>query len=270
MNQICSFSMVVACSLLLPTASAHAGVFDVKGADVTKGETEIGTNNTFFSGYPVNADRLRSSHEIALGYGFTDWMKAGAKLSFDKPADDDFQLSTAGVEAQLMFKKFEKGLGLAWFTGVDFRVDRDETNTVTFGPVIQLGTEKTQLLLNPFFATTFGANREDGVDFAYAWALKQEIREGLSFGIEGYGVIPNLGDSPGSDFQEHRIGPVVYMERALKGGNGNGKRMSVKDAGAAGGADDGGPKLSLEAGVLFGLTEGTQDTAFKLKAAITF
>ena len=268
MMQIRCLGAMIATAMLLSPATVSAGVFDVKGSDVEKGETEVGTNNTFFNGYPINADRVRSSHEIALGYGFTGWMKAGAKLSFDKPADDDFRLSTAGVEAQFMLKKFENGLGIAWFTGVDFRVHRDETNTVTFGPVIQLGTEKTQLLLNPFFATTFGANHEEGVEFAYAWALKQQVREGFSVGIEGYGVIPNLGDSPGVDFQEHRIGPVVYFERSLSRGNGGG-RMSVKDA-AGNGGEEGGPKLSIEAGVLFGLTEGTQDTALKLKAAITF
>lgn len=252
-------------------APAQASVFDVKGSDVTKGETEIGTNSAFFNGFPENADRLRSSHELAIGYGFTDWLKAGAKLSFDHPADEGFRLSTAGIETQIMFKKFEGGLGLGWFTGVDVRVHRDETNTATFGPVIQLGTEQTQLLLNPFFAKTFGPNREEGIEFSYAWAIKQLLREGFSIGIEGYGSIPDIGHHAGIDFQEHRIGPVVYYERSLGGGRGNGRGLSIKDVGSkVGDKDDGGPKLAIEAGVLFGLTEGTQDTAFKFKAGITF
>lgn len=257
-----------AASISLP---AFAGVFDVKGSDVEKGETEVSTNNTFFSGFPVNADRLRSSHELGVGYGFASWLKAGAKLSFDKPADDDFQLSTAGIEAQAMLKKFGGGIGIGWFTGADFRVHKDETNTITFGPVIQLGTEQTQLLLNPFFAKTFGVNREEGIAFSYGWALKQQVREGLSVGIEGYGVFPDVGHNPGSAFQEHRIGPVVYLERGLGAAKPMTGGRSIKDTGAADKAGEaGGPKFAMEAGVLFGMTEGTQDIAFKLKAGITF
>jgi hypothetical protein len=249
---------------------AMAGVFDVKGSDVEKGETEVGTNNAAFVGFPVNADRLRSSHELAVGYGFTGWLKAGAKLSFDKPADSDFQLSTAGIEAQVMLKKFGGGLGLAWFTGADFRVHRDETNTVTFGPVIQFGTEQTQLLLNPFFAKTFGRNHEEGMEFSLGWAVKQQIREGFAVGIEGYSVVPNIGNAPSADFQEHRVGPVIYLERGLGAAKPSAIARSIKDAGTAANGESGGPKLAVEAGVLFGLTEGTQDAAFKLKAGILF
>ena len=261
--------------ILLASATsgpARSGVFDVKGSDVEKGEWEVGTNNTVFNGLPVNADRLRSSHELMVGYGFTSWLKAGAKLSFDKPADNDFQLSTAGIETQAMIKKFENGLGLAWFTGADFRVHRDETNTVTFGPIVQLGTEKTQFLLNPFFAKTFGKNRDDGLEFSLAWALKQEVGEGIALGIEGYSVFPNIGNNPGVDFQEHRIGPVLYLERALGTKAKSAARgLSIKDSGgAADGKDAGGPKLLVEIGVLFGLTDATQDTAFKIKGGITF
>lgn len=251
-------------------APAVAGVFDVKGSDVEKGETEIGSNNTYFSGYPVNADRLRFTSEFGVGYGLTDWLKAGAKITMDKPVDDDFRASTAGIEAQAMLKKFSGGLGIGWFTGADFSIHKDETNTLTFGPIIQLGTDKTQVLLNPFFARTFGRNREEGMEFAYAWAVKQEVREGFGLGIEGYGVIPNLANSPSTAFQEHRIGPVIYLERKLGDAKGHGKGLSVKDVGGADRGSAEGPKFALEAGVLLGLTDGTQDVAFKLKGGITF
>ena len=29
--------------------------------------------------------------------------------------------------------------------------------------------------------------------------------------------MPNIGNSPGIDFQEHRIGPVLYYEKELAG-----------------------------------------------------
>ena len=159
------------------------------------------------------------------------------------------------------------------------RVASDQTNTFTLGPILQFGREKSFLAFNPFFARTFGVNSTEGIDFNYAWQAKHEVATGVSVGIEGYGVVPNLGNSPGLDFQEHRIGPVLYFEKELSatatGGPAKlGKAMSMTDAKSPAPADDGAggnaPKLAVEAGVLFGLTAGTQDVAFKLKGAITY
>ncbi len=126
--------------------------------------------------------------------------------------------------------------------------------------------------MNPFFSRTFGDNRTTGTDFSYAWAIKQEIRDNLSIGIEGHGSIANIANSQGLDFQEHRIGPVIYFSRDLHGKNDNGKAVSIKDTKMSPDAGDGadGPKFNLEAGVLFGLTDGTQNVTFKLKGGITF
>ncbi len=268
---------LLTCAILASFAmdQASAGVFDVKGSDVEKGEKEISVNSTFFNGFPVNAEALRSTIEIGAGYGFSDWWKAGAKITLNKAVGDDLVASTAGIEAQIVLRKFDKGFGAAWFMGADFALRDDETNTLTFGPVFQFGTEKTQFLVNPFFARTFGQNRTDGLDFSYAVALKQEVRDGFSVGIEAYGSIANISNSLGTDFQEHRIGPVLYFSRDLHGKSGSGKGLSIKDMkapafGGGDGKDASSPKLNIEAGVLFGLTDGTQDVAFKLKGGITF
>jgi hypothetical protein len=262
--------------LALSTAApAIAGVFDVKTPEAAKGETEIGVNTTFFSGYPMNADLLRRSAEVGVGYGFADWWKAGLKLSLDQPVGGNLEVQTAGVEGLWVLRKREgNALGIAWFTGADFRIADAATNTLTFGPIIQWGTDKTTLTLNPLFARTFGRNREEGVDFTYAWQVKHEVREGFSIGVEGYGVLPNIGKTPGIDFQEHRIGPVLYFERSLARGATAAPKMAgmkdVKGAADAGKDGDGGPKFAGEIGVLFGLTDATQDVAIKIKGAITF
>ena len=257
---------------------AAAGTFEVKGVDVDKGVTEVGVNSAFFRGFPVNAETVRSSIEIGASYGFSDWWKLGAKVNLNQPVGGDLVASTAGIEGQVVLRKFDKGFGMGWYTGADFALRDDETNTLTFGPIVQFGTEKTSLTVNPLFARTFGQNRSPGVDFTYAWGVKHELREGFAVGIEGYGVIPNIGHSPGIDFQEHRIGPMIYLQRELGGRGGTAvpaKGLSIKDmtapmTGGDAGKDAGGPKLNIEAGVLFGLTDGTQDIAFKLKGSITF
>jgi hypothetical protein len=233
---------------------AAAGTFDIKGPEVEKGEFEAHTNHSFQSGFPANADRIRHSFEFVAGYAFTDRFKAGPKLNFDRPTGDGTNLSTAGIEGQLYLGKLGPAIALAWYTGVDFRVDREETNTIVFGPLIKFGDDALSLTLNPLFEQTFGRNREDGIAFSYAVGLKAAVREGLALGIEAYGSIPDIGDAPGSDFQEHRIGPVVYIERELQSSP----------------AGRGPKKLAIEIGAFAGVTDATPDWTGKIKAALTW
>ena len=231
--------------------TAMAGTFDVKSPETTKGETEISVNSAFFNGYPINSELIRNSWEVSVGYGVTAWWTAGLKINLDQPIGSPFQASTVGTEHLFVVRKFENGYGLGWYTGVDVAIHSDTTNTATFGPIFKFGTDKTALTLNTFLAQTFGQNRDDGIAFTYAWQAKHELRDGFAVGIEGYGNIKDIGNTPGVDFQEHRVGPVVYFERDLS-------------------AKEGGPKFKVETGVLFGLTAGTQDIAFKAKGGFTF
>lgn len=273
--------------LLLMLPPAAAGTFDVKGADVEKGETELAIQAAVQARFPENADRVRQSWEVGLSHGFTDRFKLGGKINLDQPLpelDDDgvplsrrkaLRPSTVGVEAQYVLMKAVEGQPfipvVSWFTGVDAAVHRDETNAVTFGPVIGFGNDKLSLTLNPLFERTFGRNSEDGVTFVYAWQIKREITEGAALALEGYGAIPDIGHAPSIDFQEHRIGPNLIIDGPLLGlgGKGRGMKLGVKDAGKGGEADKG-PKAELHMGVLFGMTEATPDLTGKLKLAITW
>jgi len=256
--------------------AASADVFDVKDPAVEKGEKEVELNLAFQRGFPVNAERVRSSAELVFNYGLTEWWKLGLKANLDEPADEDLRFSTVGIENTFALRKLESGIGLAWFTGVDFAVHRDETNSVVFGPLIQFGSSKASITLNPLFERQFGRNSEPGVSFTYAWQAKAEVREHVAVGIEGYGVIPDIGNAPGIDFQEHRIGPVLYLDFDLNREQKQQQRLSMKDTGTHaqsgdhGVGEEHGPKLALELGVLFGLTEATPDVTTKIKAAVSF
>lgn len=256
-------------------APALAGGFDVKGTDVTKGETEIGTSNAVQSGFPVNADTIRFTGDAGISYGFTDWWKAGLKIQYERAVGGDLTLTTVGAEIQFLLRKAEgRGPAIAWFTGVDLKARDDQTNTATFGPLWQWALDdKTSFTANTLFSRTFGDNKSPGTDFSYAVQLKREVREGFGVGLEGYGLLPNISDMPGSDFHEHRFGPVLYWERSLARSRAPAK-MSIKDAPGPNGTDaddkDSGPKLSVEAGILFGVTDATPDRTYKIKGAITF
>ena len=236
--------------LLISTASALGGTFDIKSPEVTKGETELATNHSLQSGFPDNADRVRHSWEIFLGYGFTERFKAGIKGGFDTPVSENMQFSTVSVETQYYLGKLTPVISWAWFIELAAGVHHDETNTVIFGPLIQFGDDKRSLTCNTLFEQTFGRNREDGIAFTYAIGVKQELREGLAIGIEGHGSIPDIGDAPSVDFQEHRVGPVLYVEPELRAGQKS-------------------HKLAIEVGGFVGLTKATPDFTGKLKASLT-
>jgi len=229
---------------------ALADVFSIDLPEVTKGGQEGEINAAVQGGFPVNAERVRHSWEFEYTYGVTSWLSLSPLIDFDKADGDEFRATVAGVESVLFPVEVGKTLTLAWFTELEGALNLDETNSVTFGPIVQFGHDKASLILNPYLEKTFGRNREEGIDFTYQWQAKASMGERLALGIEGYGVVPDIGHSPGIDFQEHRIGPVIYYEQDL-----------------ASGPDR---TFALDAGILFGLTEATANVTGKVNASLAF
>jgi hypothetical protein len=269
----------IAAGVALSPLMARADTFDLKTLDYDKGRTYLEVNTSYFHGYPVNAERLRASIDPTLNYAVTDRWLAAVKATMNKPIDDEFRVSTIGTEQTFALRKLEGGFAFGVVGGVNLATFRGETNDVSFGPILTFGTEQTQLTINSALDKTFGQNRVDGVALTYAWGAKHELQKGVAFGIEGHGTIQNLGASPTLAEQPHRVGPVLYLERELSRGmasSGGPKGLSLKDlksnAPVNSAATDAPapPKLYMEAGVLFGLTEGTQNTVFKLKGGIEY
>lgn len=236
------------------TAPAQAGTFDVKGPEITAGETEIATNHTLQSSFPANADRVRHSYEFTAGYAFSDRFKAGIKAAFDTPLHEHSHMSVTGAEAQIFLGQLGPSISWAWFVCLDARIHHDDTNTVAFGPLIRFGDDKLSLTLNTLFEHTFGPNHTDGMTFAYAAGLKGELRDGLALGIEAHGAIPEIGHGVSASFHPHRIGPVLYIDHELVPAR----------------AGQNARKLSLEIGGFAGMTDATPDWTGKIKAALTW
>ena len=245
----------LAALVLAATAARAQTTFEIKTPDINKGETELSFNYANQGRFPRNADPVRQGLEIGLTYSPTEWFLISAKVDPNQSVDADWVLTTAGVETQLRFGKAMPGFDFGWYTAVDVRVYRDATNTVTFGPILQFGTDKVSLTLNPFLAQSFGINRSDGIDFTYAVGGKAELQPGLALGFEAYGIIPDVGNSPGIAFQQHRIGPVLYLEGKIAE-----PRPGKSEA----------PKARLELGAFFGLTEATADLTGKAKLSLTW
>jgi hypothetical protein len=175
---------------------ARADVFSVDEPEVEKGAREIEVNAAVQNGFPVNADPVRYSMELEYTYGVTKWLSLSPLVDFDQPDGEDFHATVAGVESVWFPVEVGKTLTLAWFTEVDGAVHHDETNSATFGPIVQLGHDKVSLILNPYFEKSFGKNHEEGMEFTYQWQAKAGLNERLALGIEGFGVRGHSGHRP--------------------------------------------------------------------------
>ncbi len=154
--------------------------------------------------------------------------------------------------------------GLAWFAGLDVGLQNGVSDVLTFGPLVSIELAKgLELTLNPLFQKSWDPSAP-GIDFNYAWQLKREISDNVAIGVEGYGVIPDIGNAPSIDGQEHRVGPVLYLSHDMAAGGGSGMKLGAQAADAKG------AKVELQLGVLVGLTEATADTTGRAKLAITW
>jgi len=273
-------SIISAAALAVSVCHPAAAGGDVKGADVTAYQHEIAIPAIAQARFPENADRVRQSWEIGYSYSFSDHFKLGAKINLDQPlpgfledgvsieSKENLRPSTIGIEGQYVLVKPKDGVpAIAWFTGVDASVNRDETNTVTFGPLITFGDDKLSLTLNPLFASSFGRNSQPGVDFDYAWQIKRALTETADLAIEGFGLIPDFADTPSADFHLHRVGPVLILHGPIFGTSSG--KPSMKLAGPAPG-NGSSPEAELQMGVLFGMTEATPHLTGKFKLSITW
>jgi hypothetical protein len=242
-------ALVITAMAVVPTG-AFGQTFDVKLPEVKQGSLELGFDNTLQGGLPGGSDANRSGHDLSIDYGVRDWWRLSGVLRFENPQDDDFRLGKMAVENLFVLKpvdaKAAQDFGLGWFTALDLSVHPDTANALIFGPIVTVKSQKLSLTANPFLEQTFGRNQVEGIALNYGWQAKYEVRDGFAVGIEGFGVVENLGHSPPWSEQEHRIGPAIFTEIEV-----------AKDF-----------KISPDIGLLFGLTSATPDVALKLNIGV--
>lgn len=238
--------LFAATSMLMIATSASAGTFDVKGADAAGGESELAFGGAWQNGFLPNSNFVRQSYEVGYSYGFSNWFKAGIKLGGEQPVGGNFDVNVFGVEAQFAILNGEQTpFVLSWYTGLDVGLVHGDGEAITFGPLIGFKAGRFDVTLNPLFQKGINPDSE-GIDFAYAWQVKTDVADKIGLGVEGYGTVPDIANAPRTDDQDHRIGPVVYIETGLGGA----------------------VKSELQLGVLFGTTEATADTTGRAKFAI--
>ncbi len=218
--------------------------FEVRGLHVAKGGIEIDLDNAVFSGGAGD----RSGHEQKFSYGVTNWWRLSAAVEWENPVGDNLRATHLALESTFVLRPMEQkqDIGLGLFVALEASIHDDSTNAFVFGPIVAVKWDNFTWTFNPFLEQTFGRNREDGIAFTYGWQTKYELREGLAVGIEGYGLVENLGKSPRLSEQPHRVGPVLFSEVEV-----------AKDF-----------KIEPSVGVLFGITSATPDVTLRFNVGI--
>jgi len=238
-------------AFLIALASAPASAqFYVRSPDVEKGETEIEEHGAIYAG-PGEEERLRQSHEVEIKHGFTDRWEGILEGVFKQDIGEDLEGRQIELGAQYEILQREgDGIGVAFRTLYEFALQDDSPDEILFGPLAKYVRGRDSATINTFFVGQLGDEAEiDGLELKVNWRLKHELGERFALGIEGYSEIEDLAHAGSFDDQEHRLGPVAYLELGGEGAR---------------------PKWEFAAGALLGVSEATSDVTFKFDIAAEF
>ncbi|MDO9383066.1 MAG: hypothetical protein Q7T86_09425 [Hyphomicrobiaceae bacterium] len=272
-------------------AGPAVGQFEIKSLNAEPGEIEVQSQNAYSLGMPKRqtrstADGLagddnslpRQMHALEIEAGFSHHFKTRVGIEFEKERVDEF--SSAGeaghfdaikldefeIEAILVVKRrLGDGFGFGLLAEYEHPFESSGQRTVTAGPIFEWGHGPWLASLNPRVTQFFGGaaddfgRRDNKLDFGYAAAVKYKASDRLDFALEAYGVLERVAGSgdPGleaqlfGDFDQHRLGPVVYFTFP------HGQPGSEAET-------------KLGVGTLLGLNDDTPDATLKLSVEVVF
>ena len=234
--------------------------------------------------------RQRESLEVELG--ITDWFRVRLGVEYEQERLDDpssfadanafgsLQFDEVGIEGVLVFVKPKPdGIGLGWLFEYDASVGGGQ-DELYLGPIIEAHSGRWSMIAN-FAMVRFlfgqaepgddGYTRDDKWDFAYSLQGSYRFSDELSLALEAYGTIDRIGNTGArsevselfGDFNQHRIGPVLYYKMYPFG---RPARSGAED-------NDDGPRawsVTVGTGVLFGLNDNTPDQTYKLSIEVDY
>jgi hypothetical protein len=265
------FALVLG-GLLVASETAFAE-FEIPEVDVDKGSLEAEYRGASHWGLPPpdddgEVDALRQSHELEIQYGLTDWWALRITPNAEQPEGTSLNLATVGIETQFVLVRRDGGdLGLAFMLGYGpftELVDVDSPDEFELGPVIELAGKGWLATFNPRLAWELGEFAEhDSAGFEYAAQVRVQVARRWALAVLGFGEIENLADAGAVDEQVHLFGPGLYL--FSRDGAGSGIEAG-RWAEAKGEQEE--LQWSLGAGLLFGLTESSDDMTLRVTFAV--
>ena len=302
--------VVLWCAATPATGEPFIGQFELKTLESAPGSYEFQSQNAWSWHQPSrrivdgpdgpefdeNAV-VRQRHAIELEMGLTRSVKMRIGAEFEKERLDepatileandfgDLSLTELGAEVIAILAPREgNGAGLGLVAELEGPVDQEESNHLTLGPVVEFESGRWFVAAVPMFVYAFGGEKEEGEeidnkwDFAYAAQASFTFSDTWLLALEGYGTIDRLGNSghPSAsaelfgDFDQHRVGAVLYYSVGFDGSRSAAPSASGSAMLPVAGEEEEGATLTIGLGLLEGLNGNTPDHTLKLSIEIDF
>lgn len=191
-------------------------------------------------------------HLVGFGYGVTEWWFTEIYAEWEREAGAGEETSFEAFEWENKFQLTDPG---EYWADLGVLVEYERTDDSNAPDKIELaflaakGVGSFDLAYNLIIEREVGTNASDDVVLAQAFQAKYRLDPAFEPGIELYSEFGAIGDMPGTDEQEHFIGPVVEGKIPL---------------------GDTGTKLKYNVGYMFGLTDETPDSTVKAVIELEF
>jgi hypothetical protein len=281
-----AFALLLGCPPA--AAEPFIGQFELKNLESAPGSFEFQSQNAWSWGLPprrsagdgegVEFDEneiIRERYAVELEMGLTSILKMRVGVEFEKErfdepgsvqqanAFDELSLTEVGAEViAVLVPREDDGAGFGLVAELEGPLDQEDSNTLVLGAIVEFQSARWFVAAVPMLVRDFGGDTRDGErvdnkwDFAYAAQLAFALSESWSLALEGYGTVERLGSTghPSEaaelfgDFNQHRLGPVLYYEHEGAGST----------------------TLSVGVGLLAGLNDDTPDHTLKLSIEVDF
>lgn len=287
--------------------------FEVKDLESGPGELQFQSQNAISFHQPRRAVRepepgefafddntvTRERYALEMQMGITTWLRTRLGVEFEKErledpgnvaranAFDDLRLTGIALEGVFVLVPVKKeGVGLGLLAEYDHAI-RGGASQFYIGPIVQAVSGPWTALANLLLVQHSGSPDRKR-DFAYAAQLQYTFSPTWGLALEGYGTIDRLGNSGTrspqaalfGDFDQHRLGPVVYYRfhpdgmaapsLKINANSVKGLRKDDDDDAPESGTDRDGPSVSIGVGMLFGLNANTPGQTLKLSLEYNF
>lgn len=282
-------------------AEPYIGQFELKTLESEPGRFEFQSQNAWSWNQPRRRSAtgaegivfdensvIRSRHALELEAGITRRLKTRVGIELEKERIDEpetlrqandfgsMRLEEFGAELiAILVPREEDGFGFGIVAELEWPVDEDEARHLVLGPIFEFQSGRWFASVIPTLVHAFGGEAEDGGkfdnkwDFAYATQLAYTFSDTWKLALEGYGTIERLGRTghPSEsarlfgDFDQHRLGPVLYYTTRLGG---------PRYAAQSDDRNESGTSLTIGIGLLEGLNDNTPEHTLKLSVEVDF
>jgi hypothetical protein len=234
---------------------------DVITPDIEKGEREF----EFAYGTDRNeAGKYESALELSFGAGVTDRWATELGVEFERERGEHMKYSGIEWENRLgLIIDEEAPVALSLLVGFERPRERAEGWSSTLGLLSETTVGRFLVNANLLVERNWdvdvedeGDEAEDGEDgeeeddekeartsLGYQWQVLYRHSHRMYYGVQGMGELGQWDDWAKHDDQEHKIGPAIFGRLRTAGGE----------------------RLNYNAGLLFGITDGTPDYTLRFK-----